>query len=104
FAKIIDNAIKYTPAGGTVGISAALEPRLLRILVTDTGIGIPASEQSRIFTRFYRGDKSRSDAGNGLGLSLARAIIRAHGGEITVQSTPGEGTAFTVVLPALPPE
>lgn len=104
FANIIDNAIKYTPAGGTVGISAALEPRQLRILVTDTGIGIPASEQSRVFARFYRGDKSRSDAGNGLGLSLARAIIRAHGGEITVQSNPGEGTAFTVVLPALQPE
>jgi signal transduction histidine kinase len=70
------------------------------IKVKDTGIGISDQDLPRIFERFYRCDQSRSEAGTGLGLSLARAIARAHGGDITAESRPGEGSTFTAPLPA----
>ena len=69
------------------------------ISVSDTGIGIPPADLPRIFERFYRGDQSRSHAGIGLGLSLARAIARSYDGDITVASVPGQGSTFTVSLP-----
>ena len=74
------------------------------ITVQDTGIGISAADLPRIFERFYRCDQSRSVAGTGLGLSLARAIARAHGGDISVSSRPGEGATFSVTLPVERPE
>jgi len=98
-ANILDNALKHTPGGGAVTISVGADRDQIRISISDTGIGIPENELSRIFERFYRGDKSRSEGGSGLGLSLARAIIRAHGGDITVSSFPGRGSTFTVILP-----
>jgi heavy metal sensor kinase len=98
-ANLLDNAIKYTPAGGRIEISLLQDPKgNVIITVKDTGIGISPEDVPHIFDRFYRGDQSRSESGTGLGLSLARAIARAHGGDITVTSLPREGSVFTVIL------
>ncbi len=99
FANLLDNALKYTPEGGSVRIACAAADGRITIRVRDTGMGIPAAEQPRIWERLYRGDKSRSQRGLGLGLSLVKAIVEAHHGEVSVQSTPGEGSEFTVVIP-----
>lgn len=99
-ANFLDNAINYTPSGGTVDISVSTGDNQSVILrISDTGPGISSRDLPRIFERFYRGDHSRSMSGTGLGLSLARAIARSHGGDISVDSTPGQGSAFTVTLP-----
>lgn len=99
-ANLIDNAIKYTQPGGTVMIQTALEPdRQIRISIMDTGAGISETDLLHIFERFYRADPSRSEAGTGLGLSFARAVARAHGGDITVESKLGAGSCFSVLLP-----
>jgi heavy metal sensor kinase len=98
-ANLIDNAINYTPSGGTVTVSLSDDGGNFLLSVTDTGIGIASSDLPKVFDRFYRGDQSRSQPGVGLGLSLARAIARSHGGEIHVTSTPGQGSTFTVNLP-----
>jgi len=99
FLNLLDNAIKYSAPGGRVEISA--EPRANEWVITvrDTGTGIPDEEIPRIWERLYRGDKSRSQRGLGLGLSLVRAIINAHGGSIEVQSTVGKGSSFVIHLP-----
>ncbi|HEX8979112.1 MAG TPA: ATP-binding protein [Parasulfuritortus sp.] len=99
-ANLVDNAIKYTPAGGRVRLGLHREPGHIRVEVSDTGIGIEARDLPRIFERFYRCDESRHQAGNGLGLSLAQAIARSHGGGISVDSSPGRGSVFTLILPA----
>lgn len=98
-ANLLDNALKYTPTGGRVTLKLDDEGERLKLAIEDTGIGISPHEISRIFDRFYRCDRSRSERGNGLGLSLALAFARAHGGDIAVDSAPGRGSAFTVVLP-----
>jgi len=99
-ANLLDNAIKYTPSGGTVHVSVQPENNyFVAITVKDTGVGISDGDISRIFERFYRCDPSRSEAGIGLGLSFARAIARAHGGDITVASIPDKGSTFTITLP-----
>ena len=94
-----ENAIKYTPQGGTVTLG--LEPRGTEayLSVNDTGAGIAAEEQPHIFDRFYRADPARSRGGTGLGLALARSIVLAHGGQISVESRVGHGSCFTVRLP-----
>ncbi len=97
-ANLLDNALKYTPAGGNATIKLADEGDLVNLSIEDTGIGIAADELPRIFQRFYRCDRSRSEHGNGLGLSLAMAFMRAHGGDIMVRSKPEHGSIFTVVL------
>ena len=99
-SNLLDNALKYTPAGGAVKISF-LEKRGQEVVVAvqDTGIGIPPNDLPHIFERFYRCDQSRSEPGTGLGLSLARALARAHNGDITVTSTLGQGSTFTLILP-----
>ena len=102
-ANLLDNAIKYTPSGGKVAISAIADAACVRIEFTDTGVGIEEKELSHIFGRFYRGDKSRSTPGSGLGLSLALAIARAHGGGISATSTPGVGSSFNITLPLSSP-
>lgn len=102
FANLLDNALKYTPAAGRVAISLSADASTVRLAVTDTGIGISAEEQSRIFERFYRCDRSRGQGGNGLGLSLALAIVRAHGGDIVVESALGQGSRFTITLARAP--
>jgi len=99
-SNLVDNALKHTPRGGTIWISVAPEgPGGVRITVKDTGVGIAEKDLARIFERFYRADPSRSESGAGLGLSLARAVARAHGGDIHVESAPGKGSTFTVALP-----
>jgi len=102
-ANLLDNAIKYTERGGTVGVSAKATPSQVALSISDTGVGIEPEAIPRIFERFYRGDWSRSTPGHGLGLSLARAIVRAHGGEITVRSSSGKGSVFTVLWPTRNP-
>ena len=99
FSNLLDNAIKFTPSGGSVTILVNGMNQTVCIVLRDTGIGISASELNHIFDRFYRGEKSRSEPGSGLGLSLARAFVLAHGGAIDVTSTPAEGSEFTVTLP-----
>ena len=97
-ANLLDNAIKYTPAGGRVDISVARESGQAVLRVSDSGIGIPAAELPRIWERLFRGDQSRTERGLGLGLSLVKAIVEAHGGSVNVESTPGQGAIFTVNL------
>jgi len=99
-ANLLDNALKYTPKGGAVEIAAAESASQTVITLRDTGIGIPAMEMPRIWERLYRGDKSRSEHGLGLGLSLVRAVVQAHGGKVEVESEPGNGATFRVSLPA----
>ncbi len=99
FANLLDNAIKYTPAGGSVTVSVHDESRPAVALFRDTGIGIPAEEQDKIWSRLYRGDKSRSQRGLGLGLSLVKAVVEAHGGKVTVSSQVSQGSEFAVTLP-----
>jgi signal transduction histidine kinase len=99
FANLLDNALKYTPEGGTVRLACAVESGGATVRVRDTGMGISSHEQTRIWERLYRGDKSRSQRGLGLGLSLVKAIVEAHHGEVSVQSQPGEGSEFIVNIP-----
>jgi signal transduction histidine kinase len=100
FANLLDNALKYTAEGGTVRISCRTEAERVIVIFSDTGMGISSEEQARIWGRLYRGDKSRSQRGLGLGLSLVKAIVEAHRGEASVQSKIGRGSTFTVSLPA----
>ena len=99
-ANLLDNAIKYTPRGGQVELAARREGDQAVLVVRDTGAGIPPEDQPRIFDRLFRGDRSRSERGLGLGLSLVRAIVQAHDGRVAVESEPGGGSTFTVRLPA----
>jgi signal transduction histidine kinase len=99
FANLLDNAIKYTPAGGKVTISLRNGSDQAVATFRDTGVGIPAEEQDKIWARLYRGDKSRSQRGLGLGLSLVKAVVEAHGGHATVSSELDKGSEFTVRLP-----
>lgn len=98
-ANLLDNALKYTPAGGAVTISLLNKDSKIKLAIADTGVGISAEEKSRIFERFYRCDRSRAQGGNGLGLSLAVAMARAHGGDISVTSILDQGSTFTLELP-----
>jgi signal transduction histidine kinase len=99
FANLLDNALKYTNPGGRVDIRTRCERSRAFIVIIDTGIGIPSEEIPRIWERLFRGDRSRSQRGLGLGLSLVKAIVEAHDGTVTVQSTVGVGSRFNVMLP-----
>jgi heavy metal sensor kinase len=98
-ANLIDNAIKYTPPGGDVTCRACAGPDQITVEICDSGPGISPEEAGRIFNRFYRGEKSRSTPGNGLGLSLAQTIVEAHAGTLSVESGPDGGSVFRVRLP-----
>jgi signal transduction histidine kinase len=98
-ANLLDNAIKYTPPGGQVAITAAQNHQHVHISVVDTGVGIPSEDLPKIWDRLYRGDQSRSQRGLGLGLSLVKAIVQAHHGEVAVSSQLGQGTQFLLTLP-----
>jgi signal transduction histidine kinase len=98
-ANLVDNACKYTPAGGRIEVRVAADGGRAVLTVSDNGPGVPAAEQPRIWERLYRGDKSRSEAGLGLGLSLVRAVVVAHGGEVAVRTAPAGGAVFEVRLP-----
>ena len=97
-ANLIDNAIKYTPPGGRVDVDVRREDGRAVLSVRDTGPGIPPDELPRIWDRLFRGDASRTERGLGLGLSLVRAIVEAHGGTVQVESEPGHGSRFAVNL------
>ena len=99
--NLADNALKYTPAGGSVTIGVGREAGWATLVVADTGIGIAAEHLSHLFERFYRVDKARSrvEGGSGLGLAICDWIARVHGGRIEVTSVPGQGSTFTVYLP-----
>lgn len=98
-SNLIDNALKYTDRGGQVRVSLETADRQAMITVSDTGVGIARQDQNRVFERFVRVDKSRSRDGCGMGLSFARAVARAHGGDITLDSRPGQGSRFSSTLP-----
>jgi heavy metal sensor kinase len=101
-ANLLDNALKYTPGKGVVTFSLVQDQDKVTVTMEDTGIGISKEELPNIFNRFYRCDSSRSLQGVGLGLSLAKAIIQAHHGEISVSSEPGKGSIFTLTIPKTP--
>ena len=101
---LLDNALKYTPAGGHVTLALAQGNAEACVTVSDTGMGIDPADLPRIFERFYRADAARAVGGSGLGLAIAQWIARQHGGRIEVASTPGRGSAFTVCLPARQPD
>ena len=98
-ANLVDNALKYTYVQETVSIVLNVDDEQIILTVSDTGIGISETDLPHIFKRFYRCDQSRSQPGSGLGLSLSRAIARAHGGDITAASSFEKGSTFTVTLP-----
>jgi signal transduction histidine kinase len=100
FANLLDNAVKYTGDGGRIDIQTRRNPNEVTVTIRDNGIGIPADELPKIWDRLYRGDKSRSQRGLGLGLSLVKAFVEAHGGRVDVRSEPGAFSEFTVHLPS----
>jgi len=103
FLNLLDNAIKYTPEGGSIRVGAASKEKFIQVDISDTGVGIPDKDLPRIFERFYRVDKARSRelGGTGLGLSIVKHIVQAHNGQIWVQSTLGQGSTFSFTIPAV---
>jgi signal transduction histidine kinase len=98
-ANLLDNSVKYTRPQGHISITCSSSAEAVLVKVKDDGIGIPLAEQPRIWDRLYRGDKSRAQRGLGLGLSLVKAVVEAHGGTVSVASAEGTGSEFTVSLP-----
>lgn len=103
FANLLDNAIKYTPEKGRIDFSVSQEQGVIKIVVQDSGIGIPKSQQDRLFSKFFRADNATAvhTDGTGLGLYMVKKIIDRHGGKITVDSVEGKGTAFIITIPEI---
>ncbi len=99
FANLLDNAIKYTPEGGAVRVTVGQDAATAIVTVADTGVGIAPADLPRIWERLYRADRSRSERGLGLGLSLVKAYVEVHGGRVEATSEPGRGSTFVVTLP-----
>ena len=97
--NLVHNAIKFTPAGGSITVSGVEQDGMLEVAVADTGTGIPEGDLARVFERFYKTDRARRSEGTGLGLAIAKHIVQAHGGTITATSVPGQGTRFVFTLP-----
>jgi signal transduction histidine kinase len=95
-ANLLDNAVKYTPPGGQVGVRVDFEGDAARIEVRDNGPGVPEEERTKVWTRLYRGDRSRGQRGLGLGLSVVKAVVEAHRGQVVVEGNPGGGARFVV--------
>jgi two-component system phosphate regulon sensor histidine kinase PhoR len=102
--NLVHNAIKFTPPGGTIAVHASSTGEEIIVEVRDTGIGVSAEDQARLFERFYKSDKARRSEGTGLGLAIAKHIVQTHGGDISVTSKVGEGATFRFTLPRRPPE
>lgn len=100
---LVGNAVRFTPPDGKISLTAKAENGWLLLGVQDTGPGIPLESLPFVFERFYRGDESRqqTDRESGLGLAIAKSIVELHGGTITVESAPGEGTKFSIKLPVI---
>jgi two-component system, OmpR family, sensor kinase len=103
FSILLDNAVKYTPDGGSVTVRVEEENGGVALAVSDTGVGITEDQLPLIFERFYRADSARAEEGTGLGLSIARQIAESHGGTIEVRSKVGVGSTFVLVLPTQKP-
>jgi signal transduction histidine kinase len=103
-ANLLDNAVKYTPAGGRIDIEADASGGRVELRVRDTGVGIAETDQPRVWDRLYRADTSRGERGLGLGLSLVKAVVEAHGGRVSLRSAPGQGSVFSVELPDAGPD
>src|SRR5258705_8270431 len=101
--NLISNAIKFTPAGGSIRLEARRNGNELILAVTDTGVGIPAVGQERVLGEFQRGDPQSRESGAGLGLSLVKSLIELHGGSVLIESRPSAGTTISCHLPAAPP-
>jgi signal transduction histidine kinase len=97
-ANLIDNAIKYTAPGGRVEVTVSGDATMGVVTIADTGMGVPPSDLPRVWDRLYRGDRSRSERGLGLGLSLVKAVVEAHGGDVVLRSEVGVGSTFEVRL------
>ena len=106
FDNVVGNAVKYTPAGGRVELSTAVDADEVVIRVADTGIGVPAAERPRLFEKLYRSTSAREHGieGTGLGLSVTKSLVEAHGGTVSAAGNPGGGTVFTVRLPWREPD
>ena len=96
--NLLENALRFTPEGGRVDVSASTGRRWVKLTVSDTGIGIPSEHLPHVFERFYKVDRSRRDGGTGLGLAIAKHLVQAHGGDISVSSTEGQGSSFDLTL------
>ena len=101
--NLIDNAVKFTPAGGSVRVAAALEDDAIRVDVTDTGAGIAPEDLPRVFERFYKADRARGNRGTGLGLAIVKHAVEAHGGDVIAESKEGRGSTFSFTIPLPPP-
>jgi signal transduction histidine kinase len=106
WVNLIHNSIKFTPEGGSIWVNLHRGPERLRVSVADSGIGIAPGDQDRIFERFFKADRARSDpyGGSGLGLAIAKRVVEIHGGVITARSVPGSGAEFVVELPVTRPK
>jgi two-component system OmpR family sensor kinase len=102
FSNLVSNAIKYSPSGGPIEISAGIETEQVVVAIEDHGIGVPASDLDRLFERYHRGSNVSGIVGTGVGLYLVKMVVDLHGGSIAVKSKEGEGTRFTVRLPIKP--
>src|SRR5947208_15380500 len=99
FSNLVSNAVKYSPSGGPIAISAGIESEQVVVAVEDHGIGIPAKDLDRLFERYYRGSNVSGIVGTGVGLYLVKMVVEVHGGEVAVESTEGKGSTFSVRLP-----
>ncbi len=97
--NLVHNAIKFTGEGGSIDVSVRRENRAVTVSVSDTGVGIPASEVPRVFERFYKVDRARGERGTGLGLAVVKHTVEAHGGSVSVESVPGKGSTFRFAIP-----
>jgi signal transduction histidine kinase len=104
FDHLLDNAIKFSPNGGTICLSLGEEGDMVCVQVQDQGIGLPTDELERVFDRFYQvdGSATRRFGGTGLGLALVKEVVEAHGGAVWVESEVGQGSTFTLFLPCCP--